>query len=139
MVAFAISLVALTAIGTAIDWKLESTKSNLKNSHKTNLNQLHPKKAINLSCKIESLEKTYNTLNKCNVVSKSLNVVAQKGPECYSAFSRISTNQLDHQYKKKEMRLQQLQQERSSSASQDLLRDIQDMKRRQQQAKAAAG
>jgi hypothetical protein len=139
MVTCAVGLVALAAIGLAIEWKMESIKSDLSKLSSVNLNNLNPKQRINLKYTIESLEKTQKTLNTCKNVSNGLNIAAQKGPECYSSFSRVSTNQLDHQYKKKEMRLQQLQQERSSPADRSLLEEIKDMKRRQQQAKAAAG
>jgi hypothetical protein len=74
--------------------------------------------------------------NTLNTISQTL---FDRGSNIYSHFAKISHNQLDHESQKKSMRLQQLQQERSNSSSQDLLRDIQDMKRRQQQAKAAAG
>ncbi len=139
MIACAVGLVALAAIGLAIEWKMESIKSDLSKLSSVNLNNLSPEQRIDLKHAIESLEKTQKTFNTCKNVSNGLNIAAQKGPECYSSFSRVSTNQLDHQYKKREMRLQQLQQERSSPADRSLLEEIKDMKRRQQQAKAAAG
>ena len=139
MVACAVSLVALAAIGVAIEWKMESIKSDLSKLSSVHLNNLSPEQKINLKYTIESLEKVQKTLNTCKNFSNGLNIAAQKGSDCYSSFSRVSTNQLDHQNKKKEMRLQQIHQELSSSSTQSLLNDVKEMKRRQQQAKAAAG
>lgn len=139
MVICAVSLVALAAIGVAIEWKIESIKSNLSRLSSVNLNDLSPKQRIYLKYTIESLEKTQKKLNACKNFSNGLNVAMQKVPEIYSSFSRVSTNRLDYKYKKQEMRWSYLQQELSNSPTQSLLNDVKEAKRRQQQAKAAAG
>lgn len=139
MIACAVGLVALAVIGSTIEWKLESIKSDLSNLSSISLGNLNPEQSANLKGTIESLKKTQKKLNTYKNFYNGLNIAAQKGSDCYSSFSRVSINELDHQYKKKEMRLQQLHQELYNSSTQSLLNDVKDMKRRQQQAKAAAG
>ncbi|PWU14052.1 MAG: hypothetical protein C5B45_05095 [Chlamydiae bacterium] len=125
MVACAIGMIAFAMIGTAIDWKLEAIKSDLSSLSNTQ--------------SITDLEKSRKILSTYKNIINGFSLGAQKGPDAYSSFSRVSINRLDHQYKKNEMRLQQLHQELSNPSTQSLLNDIKEMKRRQQQAKAAAG
>ena len=132
MVACAVGMIAFAMIGVAAELSLASTEGKL-NQSKCGPRLMDGDNQIkDLTVKLSNYTASKNTLN---TVSQTFD----RGSNIYSHFSKISHNQLDHESQKKQMRLQQLQQERSNSSSQELLRDIQDMKRRQQQAKAAAG
>ncbi|MEK7339605.1 MAG: hypothetical protein WBD50_06475 [Candidatus Rhabdochlamydia sp.] len=132
MVACAVGMIAFAMIGVAAELRLASTEGALNQlkcgprlmDGDTQIKDLTEKLSIHTARK--------NTLN---TVSQTFD----RGSNIYSQFSKISHNQLDHESQKKQMRLQQLQQERSNSADRSLLEEIKDLKRRQQQAKAAAG
>ena len=132
MIACAIGMIAFSVLGVAAELNLASTEGRL-NQLKCGPRLMDGDTQIkDLTVELSNYTARKNTLN-------TISQTFDRGSNIYSHFSKISHNQLDHENQKKSMRLQQLQQERSNSASQDLLRDIQDMKRRQQQAKAAAG
>lgn len=155
----AVALVALTALGIAAQWKMESAnfqfdtlKSDLANlqrnvdtpyspmgqniiKHLTN----HGEKVAAFNQRIQDLHNditSFNTTKKCyDGLLQIVNLIQQ----IYPIYPKISHNQLDHEYKKQEMRWQQLSQAHSNSPEQSTLNDVKDMIRRQQQARAAAG
>lgn len=135
MVACAVGLIALAALGVAIEWKIESIKSDLNNLSSINLNNLSPKQRIGLKYTIESLGNTQKKLNTCKSVFNIFNILLQKGPECSSSLLRVSINRLEHQYKKQDMRWSQLNQDRSNSANQNLLNEVKEARKNHQQSR----
>lgn len=139
MVACAVGMIAFAMIGIAIDWKSETIKSDLSSLSNVNLSNLSTEQASSITQSIADLEKSGKILSAYKNIINGFSLGAQKGPDAYSSFSRVSTNRLDHKYKKQEMRWSQLHQELSNSSTQSVLNDIKEVKRRQQQAKTAAG
>lgn len=135
MVACAVGMIALSMIGAGIDSQLESIKSELN----INPNNFPPIERIFFTCNLTYLENMQKKLTSCKMVSNVLNLGLQKGSEVFSCLAKILLTNLDHRQRKQEIYLSQLQQEQHNSAIQSLLSEVKDMKRRQQQAKAAAG
>lgn len=132
MVACAVGMFVFAMIGVATELSLASIEGEL-NQLKCGPRLTEGDTQLkDLTVKLSNYTARKNTLN-------TISQTFDRGSNIYSHFSKISHNQLEHESQKKQMRLQQLQQERSNSADRSLLEDLKDMKRRQQQAKAAAG
>lgn len=131
MVAFAVATLAFSMLGAFFELKSAPDQGNLDalkyqpdSSNGENIQHLR-----------ENLGYYNSRKNICNGLSQFTGGLSG----AYSNFEKISHNQLDHQYKKKDMRWSQLQQEQNNSSVQNLLSDVKDMKRRQQRAKEVAG
>lgn len=137
MVAFAVAMVAVAMTGAVIEWKNAPDHDAY--------NRLYcgaDTKVINeigREARMKALTDKLRLYNSTKSLSNNAPNFIGKGLEAYSHFTKITHNQLDHESQKKNMRLQQLQQERSNSSAKELLDNVKEMKRRQQQAKANAG
>ncbi|MDR2539816.1 MAG: hypothetical protein LBC45_04370 [Chlamydiales bacterium] len=132
MSACAIGMIACAIIGATIDLKLASVEGSL--------NQLkHKTLSMRENTQIKDLTIEMGEYNAYKNIVNITSQVFDRGSNTYSYFSKISHAQLDHENQKMQMCLQQLQQERANPLDQILLNDAKDMRRRQQQAKAAAG
>lgn len=128
MVACAVGMLALAMLGAFFELQNAPTQGKLDTL-----------KMSGPSHDIDDLTKKLGDRNFNKSVSNGLSQLTGGLSGAYSHYTKISHNQLDHQYKKKDMRWSQLQQELNNSSAQSLLNDVKEMKRRQQQAKAAAG
>ena len=156
MVALAVGILAFAALGVVAQWKAESANFKLESANYDlpRLEEAHPlhqttqdaMQGLRGNAGMENLKKEMVNFHDhkmffsgikggCEGVSQFNNALQQVIP----AYSKISQNQLDHEYRKREIRLQQLSQERSNSPEQSTLNDVKDMKRRQQQARSAVG
>ncbi|MGL4540265.1 MAG: hypothetical protein ACRCU0_04735 [Candidatus Rhabdochlamydia sp.] len=131
MIAFAVGTLAFSMLGAFFELQSAPTQGNL--------DTLKNQPGSPRSGDIQGLTEELGRRNFRKSISNGLSQLTGGLSGAYSNFEKISHNQLDHQYKKKDMRWSQLQQELNNPSTQSLLNDVKEMKRRQQRAKEAAG
>lgn len=156
MVALAVGILAFAALGVVAQWKAESASFQLEVTNRDlpkvgGARQLHQVtqdiiQGLEGNARRETLKKAIENFSKdkkffsgAKTVCEGFSQFGTALQQVIPVYFRISQNQTDHEYKKREIRLQQLSQERSNSPEQSTLNDVKDMKRRQQQARSAVG
>jgi hypothetical protein len=132
MVACAVGMLAFSMLGAFFELKSAPDQGELNGL------QNQPR-SIEGTARINELTNKLGDHAFNKNISNSLSKFTEGASGAYSHFTKITHNQLDHQYKKKDMRWSQLQQDLNNSSTQSLLNDVKDMKRRQQRAKEMAG